>query len=323
MRKAPFPIALVLLLTAVSFTLLSTLLPSLIHVVQPAPGPLHHEVKYGLYRRCVRRIPESDLLLLERTHPSDISLPSNLDRLNALTGRRSVSNATTARSILDGEDSLRVRAAPGPGDIPIGEGDGWTCQPFPQSSECKTLGQGFCIMWATAGYAAQLSLFPCLVSLITLLLITIGVGSKKTRAQRRRGGWKIVSGLMSIHSVLQIVAIAIILHVYRTDVRFSVGSHLDTAADLGVASALISIAIVIALTWVGLAAQAGKEWAGGKPPRRRRHRRTRSGRVVTVPNLSEDEEAEADEETGLLNGPAGVNGAEAATGHGGGVQPAR
>lgn len=38
-------------LTAVSFTLLSIYLPSLIHVVQPAPGPLHHEVKYGLYRR--------------------------------------------------------------------------------------------------------------------------------------------------------------------------------------------------------------------------------------------------------------------------------
>ena len=42
-----------------------------------------------------------------------------------------------------------------------------------------------------------------------------------------------------------------------------------------------------------------------------------------MPNLSEDEDEEADEETGLLNGSAGVNGAEAATGHGGGVQPAR
>ena len=31
---------------------------------------------------------------------------------------------------------------------------------------------------------------------------------------------------MSIHSVLQIVAVAIILHVYRTDARFSIGSHL-------------------------------------------------------------------------------------------------
>lgn len=31
--------------------------------------------------------------------------------------------------------------------------------------------------------------------------------------------------------------------------------RVDTAADLGVASALISIAIVIALTWVGLAAR--------------------------------------------------------------------
>ena len=71
-RKAPFPIALILrkyrylskpmrfyrgkqlitlhahalaVLTAITSTLLSIYLPSLIHVIQPAPGPLHHEVK--------------------------------------------------------------------------------------------------------------------------------------------------------------------------------------------------------------------------------------------------------------------------------------
>lgn len=302
MRKAPFPVALVLLLTATTFTLLSIYLPSLIHVSQPAPGPLHHEVKYGLYRRCVRRIPEATLALLERSSPDDQSIPQNITRLKSY--------------MKPSETEQQMYALGGIGDIPIGEGDGWTCQPFPYQSECRALGQHFCILWATAGYAAQLSLFPCLVSFIALLIISIGVGSKQTRAKRRKGGWKIVSGLMSIHSVLQIVSIAIILHVYRTDERFSTGSHLDTAADLGVASALISIAVVIGLTLTGLAAQAGKTWAGGKPPKRSRHRRTRSGRSITIPD-------EASETTGLLEGQEGgqrdVNGANAATGRAGEV----
>lgn len=152
-----------------------------------------------------------------------------------------------------------------------------------------------------------------------LILVALYPGSKKTRAQRRKGGWKIVSGLTSIHSILQIISIAIILHVYRTDSRFGRGSHLDTAADLAIASALISIVNVVGLTVVGLAArkwlrcittstkkgdharliaspcstEAGKEWAGGKPRKHkhRRHRRTRSGRLAPD---------EVNEETGLL-----------------------
>lgn len=293
MRKAPFPIALVLLLTAVTFTLLSIYLPSLIHVVSPTPGPLNHEVKYGLYRRCVRRIPEESLRLLERTSRNDLSIPRNITRLKEF-----MSETQAAVGVM------------GLGDIPVGDGDGWTCQPFPYESECRSFGKGFCIRWATAGYAAQLSLFPCLVSLLTLLLITIGVGNKRTRAQRRRGGWKIVSGLMSIHSLLQIVSIGIVLHVYRTDDRFSIGSHLDIAADLGVTSAVISILIVAALTIVGLAAEAGQEWAGGKPIKKRKvHRRTRSGRVVQITA------ADIDEETGLLSNSEDVNGTSAATGN--------
>jgi hypothetical protein len=144
----------------------------------------------------------------------------------------------------------------------------------------------------------------------------------------------------------------------------------DRAADFGVASALISIAIVIALTFVGLASgtsgssyrspsvsgrahanvylpgrsaihdprllpplpEAGKEWAGGKPRRTRRHRRTRSGRVVVVPvdNQDDDDDEDGrvqlpDEETGLLQGRprdvrGDVQGTHSATGTGAGVR---
>ncbi len=61
---------------------------------------------------------------------------------------------------------------------------------------------------------------------------------------------------MSIHAALQITAVAIIIHLYRTDERFRVGAHLDTASDFGVASALVSLSTVFALTFTGLAAGA-------------------------------------------------------------------
>jgi len=46
----------------------------------------------------------------------------------------------------------------------------------------------------------------------------------------------------------------------------------------------MSGAMALLLTFTGLAARAGQPWAAGKSARKaRRHRRTRSGRVVPVP----------------------------------------
>lgn len=287
MRKSPYLISFLFLLAATSLTILSVYVPDLIHTIVPTPGPLHFETKYGLYRRCTRKIPEQQLLYLELSNPNDISLLHSITRLKALAG---------------------------PGDIldPIdGEGEGWQCQPFPNQSECKLFGEGFCVLWSTAGYMAQLSLVPCVISLIVLLIISLGGGGKKIRAKRRAGGWKIVSSLMGIHAILQIVSVALILHVYRTDDRFKVGAHLDTAADFGVASAMVSLSMVFALAFTGLAADAGQVWAGGKSvrkPKRKAHRRTRSGREVPIPGPSET--------TGLLEGTEeeDVEGPKSATG---------
>jgi hypothetical protein len=58
----------------------------------------------------------------------------------------------------------------------IGEGEVWTCQSFPSRSECEQFGEKFCVLWSTAGYAAQLSLVPCLASLISLLFIFLHRG---------------------------------------------------------------------------------------------------------------------------------------------------
>lgn len=60
---------------------------------------------------------------------------------------------------------------------------------------------------------------------------------------------------MSVHAILQIISVAIILHVYRTDPRFKgEKSHLDKACDFGVASAVISVGTVLALALTGAAA---------------------------------------------------------------------
>ncbi|GHJ87052.1 hypothetical protein NliqN6_3454 [Naganishia liquefaciens] len=333
-RKAPFPIALVLLLTAVTLTILSVYVPDLIHVTELSPGPTHFETKYGLYRRCTRKTPvkstfwssnaegsssptvntfvnqlmsplspsQDSVYILERSHPSDHESPSSLERLTSIL-RSTQAIAYRQREAVQFETAVGTQ---GLEDTPIdGEGDGWLCTPFPQNSECERFGQKFCILWSTAGYAAQLALAPCVVALIALLVITVGIGSRKVRARRRRGGWKIVSILMAVHAVLQTVSIAIILHIYRTDFRFrGLKSHLDKACDFAVASAVISYGTVIALTLTGVAAEAGKTWAAGKSAKQRAgfkkyHRRTRSGRVVEMP-VTEDEERPADEQTSLL-----------------------
>lgn len=145
---------------------------------------------------------------------------------------------------------------------------------------------------------------------------------------------------MGIHFVLQVLSIGLILWVFKNDERFETkGSHLgmwfspgngfllsilvtdedgyvDQSFDFGVASAVISGLMVILLTFTALSARAGQQWAAGKSARQaRRHRRTRSGRVVAVPEGVEVPEEQAvtiaeveqaldhvDETTGLLAG---------------------
>jgi hypothetical protein len=52
-------------------------------------------------------------------------------------------------------------------------------------------------------------------------------GQRTARARARRQQWKLVSGTMLIHFILQLLSISLILHVFRTDERFEAkGSHL-------------------------------------------------------------------------------------------------
>ncbi|KAK8854900.1 hypothetical protein IAR55_003639 [Kwoniella newhampshirensis] len=296
MRKSPYLVSLILLLATTALTLANIYVPKLIHVIVRSPGPTQFETRYGLYRRCTRSIPVPNSDFLQPSHPlnSSVSSPENL--FGGIEG-------------------------PIGGGPTEGDGNGWVCQPFPTRSECQLFGEKFCVLWSTSGYAAQLSLVPCLASLISLLFIFLHRGQRTARAKARRQQWKLVSGTMIVHCLLQILSIALILHVFRTDERFETkGSHLDQAFWYGVASAIISGIMALLLTFTALAARAGQQWAAGKSARKaRRHRRTRSGRVVPVPEGTQIPPEEAvtvaevhaaqeavTERTGLLAGQEGA-----------------
>lgn len=113
-------------------------------------------------------------------------------------------------------------------------------------------------------------------NLLRLILLREIIGERTARAKARRQQWKLVSGTMLIHCLLQILSIALILHVFRTDARFeSKGSHLgkcffihvypfrsqaahsfsDHSFSFGVASAIVSLIQALLLTFTGLAAR--------------------------------------------------------------------
>ncbi|WWC71687.1 uncharacterized protein I206_105645 [Kwoniella pini CBS 10737] len=302
MRKSPYLVSLIFLLAATTLTLLNIYVPSLLHVIVRNPGPTQFETRYGLYRRCTRSTPVANSTFLQPSLPP-------------ITGQT-----------FQGWDL-------GPINGPVyGDGDGWVCQAFPTRSECQQFGEKFCVLWSTSGYAAQLSLVPCLASLISLLFIFLHRGQRTARAKARRQQWKLVSGTMVIHCLLQILSIALILHVFRTDERFEAkGSHLDQSFYYGVSSAIVSGVMAILLTFTALAARAGMPWAAGKSAKHaKRHKRTRSGKVIAVPAGTEippeqvvtvgevraAQEA-VGETTGLLDGQeggaAGGRGGERAT----------
>ncbi|KAL7411766.1 hypothetical protein BDY24DRAFT_394767 [Mrakia frigida] len=169
-----------------------------------------------------------------------------------------------------------------------------TCRPFPPRSECEASGTGsFCILWSTAGYLALLSMFPLLVSCLALTVIALGLGERKVRKDRRKAGWKGIGGLVAGSAVLQIVALSLVFHVFRTDPsRFSDVGKLAASFHLLVASSVLSILLFASLTFTGLAAERGKTWAGGKSAGKRRSRLGRS--------TSSHRSARADESAPLL-----------------------
>lgn len=214
-------------------------------------------------------------------------------------------------------------------------------------SECAQFGEGFCVAWSTAGYTVQLALVPCFFALISLLFIFL-----------HRGGCEALISLTRQESALRVPAPGDSSgnssrarcwftpcsrsHQSRSSCASSglmsglrgapslVGGHPrnGTPTDVtgasftfGVAAAIVSLSTFGFLTFTGIAARRGEPWAAGRSARQaRRHKRTRSGRVVSVPEgthippearvtvgevVSAAEHDEVDEHSALLAGHEG------------------
>ncbi|WOO82668.1 uncharacterized protein LOC62_04G006150 [Vanrija pseudolonga] len=284
MRKSPYLISLILLLAATALTVLNIKVPSLVRVKIRSPGPTVFETKYGLFERCARQV----------------DVPALLRRATPL---------------------LTPIAEPYDTGLKGGKKHRWQCERFPTRSECAQFGEGFCVAWSTAGYTVLLALVPCFFALISLLFIFLHRGKRLARARARRQQWKLVSGAMLVHALLQVASVALILREFWTDERFARGARLGASFTFGVAAAIVSLSTFGFLTFTGIAARRGEPWAAGRSARQaRRHKRTRSGRVVSVPEgthippearvtvgevVSAAEHDEVDEHSALLAGHEG------------------
>ncbi|CAK9779589.1 hypothetical protein CC85DRAFT_288002 [Cutaneotrichosporon oleaginosum] len=295
MRKSPYLVSLVLLLAATALTILNIYTADLVRVKIRSPAPAAFETKYGLYQRCTRAIP----------------LPKHLQPAQPLLG--------PVDAPVDHKDPHHPWG-------PVKRGP-WECESFPTRSECAQFGESFCVLWSSAGYAAQLALVPCLFAVVSLLFIFLHRGQRTARARARRKQWKLVSGAMLVHCIMQAASVALIVHAFWSDERFQRGARLARSFWFGVAAAFVSGIAFGFLTFTGMAARRGEPWAAGRSAKQaRRHKRTNSGRVVTVPEgtrippsqivtvgevvaAAEQDAAEVDEHTSLLaasnGGPAG------------------
>jgi len=107
----------------------------------------------------------------------------------------------------------------------------------------------------------QMSVVFAVVTLITLGVVSFRFS---TRA-RRRGAWKIVGALSGLQVVLQIAAMAIIVHLRRTHPAW-----FGNNAEYGASFILViivwstSVILIVGLVGTGFAARAGHRWAAGK-----------------------------------------------------------
>ncbi|KZT41431.1 hypothetical protein SISSUDRAFT_1059373 [Sistotremastrum suecicum HHB10207 ss-3] len=138
-----------------------------------------------------------------------------------------------------------------------GRYENYECHRFPGRSECDHDNGAFCALWDTAGYASQISL-----GFIVAALLALTVGGM-TR-ERRRSQWKFVAALMFCHSVLQILTMSLVVHLWRTwDYPPFEYTNLSVSFYLNLASWAFSLVIVGALIITGIAADAGHKWAAG------------------------------------------------------------
>ncbi|KAJ7680328.1 hypothetical protein DFH06DRAFT_1162668 [Mycena polygramma] len=133
------------------------------------------------------------------------------------------------------------------------------CRKFPmrEKDSCDEENQFFCAAWASAGYAVQLAIGFGALSLVTVLF---GVSTHS----RRRRIWRAIAGLIVLQSLLQVVAFALIVDLYRTG-RYPTfdDARLGPALIFNAVAWVFGILTAISVIVTGTAADRGKRWAAG------------------------------------------------------------
>ncbi|KAK4944158.1 hypothetical protein LTR28_008296, partial [Elasticomyces elasticus] len=80
-----------------------------------------------------------------------------------------------------------------------------SCTKFPQYEDCHRDERHFCSLWKTVGFMMSFSVVMELATLVAFAVVLIGGRGK------REGGWKVVGGLLSVVTLAEMVAMAIVV----------------------------------------------------------------------------------------------------------------
>ncbi|PCH43444.1 hypothetical protein WOLCODRAFT_103513 [Wolfiporia cocos MD-104 SS10] len=135
----------------------------------------------------------------------------------------------------------------------------YKCRFFPNrvTDECEKDNKVFCMVWSTAGYFSELGIGFGAVAALALLF---GVSTHS----RRRRIWRAVAGLTTLHVLFQILAFAVVTHLYRLAWFPSFDrARPGTAYVLNTLSWVFGTLVTIGIITTGISANKGHRWAAG------------------------------------------------------------
>ncbi|KAF9812555.1 hypothetical protein IEO21_06145 [Rhodonia placenta] len=135
----------------------------------------------------------------------------------------------------------------------------YKCRPFPNraTDSCEKTNKTFCMVWSTAGYFTELGVGFGVVACLALLF---GVSTHS----RRRRIWRAVAGLTALHVLFQLLAFAVVTHLYRLSMFPSFDrARPGTAYVLNTLSWLLGVLVTAGIVTTGISANKGHRWAAG------------------------------------------------------------
>ncbi|KAF8750759.1 Golgi transport complex subunit 5 [Rhizoctonia solani] len=253
MRKTPYLISLAVALAVMSVTIVSNAVPKLLRVPNPNGS---HDLSYtGLYERCD----------LRQTTPAPPYNPKNPDPTLPLPPNTPHRPPPEPQSVSDMRfyEFIPDRAIPpitdptrpeNPTPSPPPENElpekkkkqpRYKCKPFPSR-------------------AAVITMMSIVLEVVVLLVLFVVSFRFSTRA-RRRGAWKVIGALTGLQVALQILTMAIVVHLRRTRPRwFHDNTEYGASFILLVIAWSVGFLLMVGLVGTGFAARAGHKWAAGK-----------------------------------------------------------